>query len=60
MAQMNHRLSGLETMFMTTDPRWSFLSSSLVREVARFGGDVAELVPTFVVDRLAERLGDGA
>jgi pantetheine-phosphate adenylyltransferase len=59
MAQMNHRLAGVETMFMTTDPRWSFLSSSLVREVARFGGDVSGLVPPFVVERLAERLGDG-
>jgi pantetheine-phosphate adenylyltransferase len=60
MAQMNHRLAGVETLFMTTDPRWSFLSSSLVREVVRFGGDVSGLVPPFVVDRLAERLGSGA
>jgi pantetheine-phosphate adenylyltransferase len=60
MAQMNHRLSGVETVFMTTDPRWSFLSSSLVREVARFGGDVSELVPPVVAERLAERLGSGA
>ena len=45
MAQMNHRLGGVETLFMPTNPRWSFLSSSLVKEVARFGGDVAGLVP---------------
>jgi pantetheine-phosphate adenylyltransferase len=60
MAQMNHRLTGVETVFMTTDPRWSFLSSSLVREVARFGGDVSGLVPPFVAERLADRLGSGA
>jgi pantetheine-phosphate adenylyltransferase len=60
MAQMNRRLTGMETLFMTTDPTWSFLSSSLVREVARFGGDVSELVPSVVVDRLAERFGGAA
>jgi pantetheine-phosphate adenylyltransferase len=57
MAQMNRQLSGVETLFMTTDPRWSFLSSSLVREVARFGGDVSPLVPPVVAERLAERFG---
>jgi pantetheine-phosphate adenylyltransferase len=60
MAQMNRRLTGMETLFMTTDPTWSFLSSSLVREVARFGGDVSELVPPVVVERLAERFGGAA
>jgi pantetheine-phosphate adenylyltransferase len=57
MAQMNHRLRGVETFFMSTDPNWSYLSSSLVREVARFGGDVSSLVPDVVVTRLAEKLG---
>jgi pantetheine-phosphate adenylyltransferase len=57
MAQMNHRLRGVETFFMSTDPNWSYLSSSLVREVARFGGDVSSLVPEVVVARLAEKLG---
>lgn len=57
MAQMNHRLSGLETLFMPTSPSWSFLSSSLVREVARLGGDVSGLVPGGVERRLAEKLG---
>ena len=57
MAQMNHRLRGVETFFMTTDPNWSYLSSSLVREVARFGGDVSALVPAVVAERLAEKLG---
>jgi pantetheine-phosphate adenylyltransferase len=56
MAQMNHSLAGVETLFMTTAPQWSFLSSSLVKEVARFGGDVSGLVPAAVHDRLRERL----
>ena len=57
MAQMNRQLAGVETLFMTTDPTWSYLSSSLVREVARFGGDVSALVPPVVTERLAERFG---
>ena len=60
MAQMNHRLAGVETLFMTTSPQWSFLSSSLVKEVARFGGDVTGLVPAHVAERLADRLGGSA
>lgn len=52
MAQMNHRLGGVETLFMPTNPKWSFLSSSLVKEVARFGGDVQGLVPDHVKKRL--------
>jgi len=57
MAQMNHRLAGVETLFMTTSPQWSFLSSSLVKEVARFGGDVRGLLPDFVHEQLMTRLG---
>ena len=57
MAQMNLRLGEVETLFMSTNPRWSFLSSSLVKEVARFGGDVEGLVPDVVRERLTERLG---
>jgi pantetheine-phosphate adenylyltransferase len=57
MAQMNHQLAGVETLFMTTSPQWSFLSSSLVKEVARFGGDVSTLVPANVAERLSDRLG---
>jgi pantetheine-phosphate adenylyltransferase len=57
MAQMNHALADVETLFMTTAPQWSFLSSSLVKEVARFGGDVSALVPPVVAERLRERLG---
>lgn len=59
MAQMNHSLSGVETLFMTTAPQWSFLSSSLVKEVARLGGDVSSLVPPVVFERLRDRLGEG-
>jgi pantetheine-phosphate adenylyltransferase len=56
MAQMNHRLSGVETLFMPTSPKWSFLSSSLVKEVARLGGDVEGLVPDHVQKALAQKL----
>jgi pantetheine-phosphate adenylyltransferase len=57
MAQMNQRLSGIDTFFISTSPQYSFLSSSLVREVARFGGDVTSMVPPAVAKRLAERFG---
>ncbi|HEY2578963.1 MAG TPA: pantetheine-phosphate adenylyltransferase [Streptosporangiaceae bacterium] len=57
MSQMNYRLAGIETLFMTTNPLYAFLRSSLVKEVARYGGDVEGLVPALVVDRLHERLG---
>jgi pantetheine-phosphate adenylyltransferase len=60
MAQMNFALAGVETLFMTTGPQWSFVSSSLVKEVARFGGDVSGLVPPVVAERLRERLRGGA
>ncbi len=56
MAQMNHGLAGVETMFMTTNPLYSFLSSSLVKEVATYGGDVSGLVPPLVLTSLTERL----
>jgi pantetheine-phosphate adenylyltransferase len=56
MAQMNSSLGEVETLFMTTSPVYSFLSSSLVKEVARFGGDVSEFVPAVVARRLADRL----
>jgi pantetheine-phosphate adenylyltransferase len=59
MAQMNRRLSGVETFFLPTSPQWSFISSSLIKEVVRFGGDVAGLVPDFVRDRLEEKLAPG-
>ena len=59
MAQMNHGLAGVETLFMTTNPLYSFLSSSLVKEVAMYGGDVAHLVPEPVHARLTARLAEG-
>lgn len=48
MAQMNHRLADVETFFVATSPLHSFLSSTLVKEVARFGGDVSPFVPPAV------------
>ncbi len=57
MAQMNHRLSGLDTLFVATNPEHSYLSSSLVRDVATFGGDISALVPAVVSQRLADKLG---
>jgi pantetheine-phosphate adenylyltransferase len=56
MAQMNHGLAAVETMFMPTNPLYSFLSSSLVKEVATYGGDVSGLVPPAVHTALIERL----
>jgi pantetheine-phosphate adenylyltransferase len=57
MAQMNHGLAGVETLFMSTNPLYSFLSSSLVKDVARWGGDVSAHVPEIVRRRLTERIG---
>jgi pantetheine-phosphate adenylyltransferase len=57
MAQMNRHLGEVETCFVPTTPTWSYLSSSLVKEVARLGGDVSSLVPDHVVRRLKEKLG---
>ncbi|WP_173055988.1 pantetheine-phosphate adenylyltransferase [Phytohabitans houttuyneae] len=56
MAQMNIGLAGVETLFMPTNPLYSFLSSSLVKEVAKWGGDVSAHVPDVVAARLADRL----
>ncbi len=57
MAQMNHHLAGVETCFVPTSPKWSYLSSSLVKEIAGYGADVRGLVPENVLDRLREKLG---
>jgi pantetheine-phosphate adenylyltransferase len=57
MGQMNHSLAGVETLFMPTHPLYSFLSSSLVKEVATFGGDVSRLVPEPVLRAIADKLG---
>ncbi len=60
MAQMNHRLSGVDTLFMPTGPEFSFIASSLVKEVATYGGDVAHLLPDAVHRRLLERIAERA
>jgi pantetheine-phosphate adenylyltransferase len=52
---MNYRMAKVETLFMTTNPLYSFLSSSLVKEITRYGGDVSGLVPAIVLSRLRER-----
>jgi pantetheine-phosphate adenylyltransferase len=56
MAQMNYSQAGVETLFMTTNPLYAFLSSSLVKEFAKFGGDVSGLVPPNVLSLLTSRL----
>jgi pantetheine-phosphate adenylyltransferase len=58
MAQMNYQLAKVETLFMTTNPLYSFLSSSLVKEIAKYGGDVSGLVPEPVLGRLRARLAE--
>jgi pantetheine-phosphate adenylyltransferase len=60
MAQMNHRLTGVETLFVSTNPLYSYLSSSLVKEVATYGGDVSGLLPDNVVDRMKAKLAKAA
>jgi len=60
MAQMNHHLSGVETIFIPTSSNYSFVASKLVREVARFGGDVSAFVPKVVAEHLVKKFADGA
>ena len=57
MAQMNRELAGVETLFLPTAPHLGHLSSSLVKQIARFGGDVSSLVPPPVHARLVARGG---
>ena len=57
MAQMNRQLSGIETLFIPTSSTSSFVASRLLREVARYGGDVSAFVPKVVGARLAEKFG---
>jgi len=56
MSQINLQLQGVETLFMSTAPAHSFLSSSLVKEIASFGGDVSSYIPAVLLDRLKNRL----
>jgi pantetheine-phosphate adenylyltransferase len=60
MAQMNHRLAGVETLFVSTNPLYSYLSSSLLKEIATYGGDVSGLVPETVLALLGERIAERA
>ena len=57
MAQVNLQGSGVETMFMATSPTHSFLSSSLVKELAHYGGDVSTMVPASINAALKVRVG---
>ena len=56
MAQMNKHIAGVDTFFVATTPKYSFVSSSLAKEVAMFGGDVSELLPAPVNARLQAKL----
>ena len=58
MAQMNYRLAGVETLFVSTNPTYSYLSSSLIKEVAAYGGDISGLVPDTVLKRVQRRISD--
>jgi pantetheine-phosphate adenylyltransferase len=59
MAQMNRELANIETLFVPTAPQVGHLSSSLVKQIANFGGDVSRLVPKAVNDRLLEHARKG-
>ena len=59
MAQMNRSLSGVETLFIPTSSSHSFIASRLLREVARYGGDVSAFVPPAVNDRLLKKFEGG-
>jgi pantetheine-phosphate adenylyltransferase len=59
MAQMNFRLEEFDTVVIATNPEYGYLSSSLVREVARLGGSIEDLVPPVVAEALAEKLTHG-
>ncbi len=59
MAQMNRELAGIETLFVPTAPQVGHLSSSLVKQIATFGGDVSRLVPAGVLDRLLAKRDGG-
>lgn len=57
MAQTNHKLKkNVETVFLTTSLEYSYLSSSTVKEVAAFGGDISQFVPKIVIDRIQEKM----
>ena len=57
MAQMNRRLSGVDTYFLLTDEKYGYISSSLTKEVAKYGGDITGLVPDIVREAIAKKFG---
>ena len=57
MAQLNLQASGVETMLMATAPAYSFLSSSIVKELAHYGGDVSSMIPANVNSAIKLRVG---
>lgn len=59
MAQMNSHLTGVETVFLPGAVSNAFVSSSLIKEVAAFGGDISAFVPAFVAERLGTKLAQG-
>ncbi|MGV0834899.1 pantetheine-phosphate adenylyltransferase [Mycolicibacterium thermoresistibile] len=58
MAQMNKHIAGVDTFFVATTPRFSFVSSSLAKEVASMGGDVTDLLPEPVNARIRKKLAE--
>lgn len=56
MAQMNQKIAGIETLFLATNPHQSYLSSSLIKEVASYGGDVRDMLPEPSYDALMAKL----
>lgn len=55
MAQMNHAISGVDTLFIPSGSSHSFLASKLIREIARYGGDITSMVPPAVAKRLTDK-----
>ena len=58
MAQMNHKIASIETLFLAANPQHSYLSSSLIKEVARYGGEVQDMLPAPAYSALMSRLAE--
>jgi pantetheine-phosphate adenylyltransferase len=58
MAQMNRELSGVDTIFMPTAAQWAYVSSTLIREIAGLGGDVAPFLPAVIAERTVRRVAE--
>ncbi len=56
MAQINYQLKGIETLFISTSPNYSFLSSSLLKEIVAYGGDVSSYMPATLIPRVVRRI----